>query len=223
MKETQAIIERISRVNNGFQRLHLAMDDSLSQIKPGQSLLARPAESWNPYLREHWWPVEVNSGSMVVERPIENRYEPGQIVTLLGMIGQPYRYRRTLRNVLLLAYDTPPIPLLLSIGWLLANKISVTMVLLGTATQYDTAHLPPEVEIVKGGVDFSWPDRVMTVGWADQVFVTVAPDDEWGRFGKIWALFSELRAEIPSNYLFGIFQPVLPCGVGACQACLISL
>jgi hypothetical protein len=34
--------------------------------------------------------------------------------------------------------------------------------------------------------------------------------------------FSELRAEIPSNYLFGVFQPILPCGVGACGACMIK-
>jgi hypothetical protein len=32
-----------------------------------------------------------------------------------------------------------------------------------------------------------------------------------------------LRAEIPSNYLFGVFRPALPCGVGACQACMVRL
>ncbi len=223
MKETQAIIERISRVNTGFQRLHLSVDDSLSQIKPGQSLLARPVEAWNPYLREHWWPVTVSATNMIVERPLESRYEPGQVVSLLGLIGQPYRYRRTLRNVLLLSFDAPPTALLMSIGWLLGNQVSVTLVLLGSARQYDTAHLPPELEIIHGEDDFGWPDRVMTVGWADQVFVTVAPDDELGRFAKVWTLFKELRADIPPNYLFGVFQPELPCGVGACQACLVGL
>jgi hypothetical protein len=69
----------------------------------------------------------------------------------------------------------------------------------------------------------NWANRVTTIGWADQVFVTVPQDDEIGYFREIWGLFSELRAEIPSNYLFGVFRPPLPCGVGACSSCLVKL
>ena len=43
------------------------------------------------------------------------------------------------------------------------------------------------------------------------------------RFGEIWRLFNELRADIPKNYLFGVFQPVLPCGVGGCHACMVRM
>src|SRR5689334_14475639 len=104
MRETQAIIERIRSVNDTHQQLHLAVDESLNQLKPGQSLLARVNDRWDPYLREQWWPVSIGKEMLVVERPGSQRYEPGQTVDLLGTIGQPYRFRRTLRNVLLLIY-----------------------------------------------------------------------------------------------------------------------
>jgi dihydroorotate dehydrogenase electron transfer subunit len=230
MKESQAIIERIRRVNDDYQHLDLAVSDVLSQLKPGQSLLARPTERWDPYLREHWWPVALGPNRLTVERPAHLRYEPGQVVSVLGALGEPYRYRRTLRNVLLLAYDAPPTPLLMSIAWLLGNKISVTLVLLGSAIDYKTEHLAPEVEIIhgkNGKLDdhktvLTWPNAVLTAGWADQIFVVVGQDDEMQRFGRIWALFSDLRADIPKNYIFGVFQPTQPCGVGACQACLLQ-
>jgi hypothetical protein len=226
MKETEVIIERVKRVSNDFQHLELAVDETLSRIKPGQSFLARLTEAWHPYLRSHWWPVGIKGDKIIVERPVGERYEPGQIVNVIGLIGQPYRFRRTLRNVLLVAYHTPPTPLLMMIPWLLGNTVSVTIVLLGSARQYTTNHLPPEVEIIQGDEeedDLSWPNQVMSIGWADQVFVAVAQDDELRHFDQIMERFKDRRADIPQNYLFGIFQPVLPCGAGACNACMVRL
>ncbi len=224
MKETQAIIERITRLNEHYQRLHLAVDDHINELKPGQTVLARLLpERWDPYLREQWWPVALTPNTLVVERPGHLRYEPGQVVSLLGLLGQPFRYKRTLRNVLLIAHNTAPTPLVMSIEWLLGNKISVTLVLSGKAADYPTAHLPAELEVQRADDNLQWPNRVMTVGWADQVFVTVAPDDELGHFARVLQIFRDLRAEIPKHYLFGVFQPPQPCGVGACQACLMPI
>ena len=228
MKETQALIERVRRVNDTHQHLHITIDTSLSGIKPGQSLLARIGETWTPYLREQWWPVSVQKNTLIVERPASIRYEPGTVVSLIGVIGDPFRFRRTLRNVMLMAYSTEPTPLLMTIPALLANNVAVTLLLLGC--DYDTQHLPPEVEIIRSEIGtgtvvekLNWANRVTTIGWADQVFVTVPQDDELSYFREIWALFSELRADIPSNYLFGVFRPPLPCGVGACSSCLVKL
>jgi hypothetical protein len=223
MKETQAIIERVRRVNDTHQQLHLAVDASLSGLLPGQTVMARVAERWDPYLREQWWPVAIGNNKLVVERPSQFHYEPGQVVDVLGIVGQPYKFRRTLRNVLFIAYDTEPTALLMPIPSLLANRVSVTLLLLGSAAEYGTEHLPPEVEVIQGDHEMNWPNRVTTIGWADQVFVTVPQTDEMAIFRQIWALFRQLRAEIPDNYLFGIFRPVLPCGAGACSACMVRL
>jgi NAD(P)H-flavin reductase len=224
MQETQAIIQRVRRINPNYQHLDLAVEPSLSQMHPGQSLMARLTDRWEPYLREQWWPVEFRKrNTIVIERSGEQRYEPGQPVKLLGPVGSPFRFRRSLRHILLLAYDTAPTILLPVIPLLLANNTSITLALLGSAAEYDTKHLSPEVEIVHGDPDLNWPGRVMTVGLADQVFAVVAPDDELLRFGKLWSLFTDLRADVPKNYLFGVFAPVQPCGAGACGACMIRM
>lgn len=228
MKETQALIERVRRVNETHQHLYVTVDASLASIKPGQSLLAKVGEGWSPYLREQWYPVDQEKNMLIIERPVGTHYEPGSIVSLIGAVGEPFRFRRTLRTVLLVAYNSEPTPLLLTIPALLSNRINVTLLLLGA--NYDTQHLPPEIEVIQGEVGegapvnkLNWANRVTTIGWADQVFVTVPQDDELTYFREIWALFSELRADIPANYLFGVFRPLLPCGVGACSCCEVRL
>ncbi|MCA0457871.1 MAG: hypothetical protein LCI00_28150 [Chloroflexi bacterium] len=224
MREVQAIIERTVRLNEHYQNLHLSVQDFGSDIKPGQSLLARLAEeTWDPYLREQWWPVGIKKDEIIVERPGSITYEPGQVVSLLGAVGQPFRYKRTLRNVLLIADDTAPSPLVMSIPWLISNRVSVTLVLAGQANQYPTNKLPPELEVIHANDDLSWQNMVMTVGWADQVFVVVKGDDEMRRMTRVWERFKNLRASVDKQYLFAVMQPPQPCGVGACGGCLLTL
>lgn len=233
MNDSKAIIQRIRRINPGYQYLDLAIDDpTLKKIKPGQSLLARlmaadeadEPESWHPYLREQWWPVGyTKEGVLMIERPYSPRYTPGTAVQLLGPVGKPYRFRKSLRNVLLIAYDSVPTPLTIMTSLLLQNRISVTLVLLGMARDYTTDHLPPEIEVVRGEKTLDWPDMVMTLGWADQVFITVRPDDELFRFAEVLRIVEEKRTALPEKYIFGVFQPVQPCGVGACSACLVRV
>ncbi len=223
--ETDAIIEVTRRINADYQHLELSLDnEALGRIKPGQSLMVRVnASSFDPYLRQQWWPVGLSGERIVVERPASEHYRPAQVVSVLGYAGRPFRFRRTLRNVLLLAHDTTPSPLLMTIPWLLGNKISVTLVLTGTATTYDTHHVAKEVEIVLGEEDtLAWEGQVMTLGWADQVFSVVGQDDETGKFKTLLERFRELRNDVPQQYLFGVFQTPLPCGAGACYACMVK-
>lgn len=223
MKETQALIQRVRRANSTHQHLDLSVDPALLSLKAGQALLYRPdGDTLQPYLRELWFPVDIDKDTLTVERPISEHYEPGSVVYLTGLIGKPFRFRRTLRNVLLVAHNTAPTPLLMPVQPLVKNHVSVTLLLLGSASEYETDHLPPEVEIIHGDGDFQWPSRVTTVGWADQVFVTVAPEVEMDSFRRVWQLFSELRNDIPSSFLFGVFRPPFPCGIGACESCLVN-
>lgn len=231
MKETSAIIERIRQVNSQYQQLELAMiDDALVRLKPGQSLLARlidrnpELDRWDPYLREHWWPVGITPNkTLLIERPMTFQYEPQQFVSLIGPIGEHYKFRKSLRNVLLIAYDTEPTPLTIMTPQLQKNGISATLVLLGKARSYDTSHLPHSLEVIRGDDKMSWDGQVMTLGWADQVFIVVGQDDELFRFGEVMTMLREKRLDMPANYAFGVFQPVQPCGVGACSACMLRL
>ncbi|MBZ0298325.1 MAG: hypothetical protein K8J31_01215 [Anaerolineae bacterium] len=223
MQQTQALIQRVRRINAHFQHVDLGIEEQLGDIKPGQSLLVRQTQDWQPYLREQWWPVRIAPNLVVVERPGHIKYEPGEFISVLGPVGSFFRFRRSLRHVLLIAYDTPPTPLLSMIPLLIANQTSLTLVLLGEAAAYQTDHLAGQVEVIHGGADLEWEHRIMTVGLADQVFAVARPDDEIRRFGDIWRMFAELRADIRKNYLFGVFQSIQPCGAGVCQACMIRL
>lgn len=228
MKDTQAYIERIRRVSRDYQRLELAVDKSLSSMHAGQAILARRIEKdydiqhWNPYLRELWFPVDIlNRNIIVVERPAAINYQPGQLLSLLGPIGKPFKFRRKLRNVLLIVYDSPPTSLLLMLPALLSKDASVTMVLMGASRDYDTEHLPKEIEIAHAEDDLSWQDMVMTLGWADQVFVAVGPGKELHNFADVMRLVRQRRNDVPANYIFGVFQRQLPCAVGACYVCML--
>lgn len=230
MRETQAIVERIKRVNRGYQRLELAVDRSLSSLLPGQALLVRrisrdyEAEIWHPYLRDLWFPVEILASNMlVVEQPAREQFVPGQLLSILGPVGKPLRFRQKLRNLLLLAYETAPTPLLLMLQPLLEQGTSLTMVTLGAARDYDCAHLPEELEIIQASDDHRWHDMVMTLGWADQVFVLIGAGPELTQFAEVMRLIRGRRSDVPVNTIFGVFQRQLPCGVGACQACLLPM
>lgn len=232
MHESRAFVEKIGYYNPDYQYLEVAIqDESLRKIKPGESLLVRlldrdnpEDDHWNPYLREQWWPSGFTpSGLLLVERPFSHKYYPQQEVSVIGPIGQPYRFRKSLRNVLLVAYDTPPLPLTIMIQQLILNKISVTLVLIGEARNYGTSHISHEVEVIHGNSKLEWAEQVMTLGWADQIFVVVKQDDELGRFSQFIARVETLRNTIPKNYIFGVFQPLMPCGVGACGACLMRI
>lgn len=230
-REAQAIIQRIRELNTDYIQLELAVPETLHDMKPGQALLVRPksmraSQVWHPYMRELWHPVHVSRTKLTVEIPHTKAYALGDVLDLIAPIGQPFRFRAALRHVLLLAYNTPPFPLLMTIGWLLGNRVSVTLVLLGSANTYPTAHLPPEVEVIRAeGTEepFAWQNQVTTIGLADQVFAVVPPADELTYFSQLWTVFQQRRADIGSNYLFGVFQSLTPCGIGACDACLVSI
>jgi hypothetical protein len=223
MKESPALIERVRQINAQFQQIDLTIDARLTGLKAGQALLARPdTPGLMPYLRALWFPVNLEKGTLTVERPLDERYEPGQVLHLTGLIGKPFRFRRTLRSVLLIALDTPPVALLMPIVPLISSKVSVTLLLLGSAVDYDTGHLPAELEIIHGDGELNWPNRVTTIGWADQVFVTVPEGSEQAALARVWRMFSELRADLPVGYLYGVFRPPMPCGMGACDACYVK-
>ena len=230
MKESQGYIERITRVNRDYQRLDLAVDQSLSSLRAGQALLVRridkdyEAERWDPYLRELWFPVEILASNMlVIEQPARSHFTPGQLLSIMGPVGQPFRFRQKLRNILLIAYNSTPAALLMMLAPLLERQVSITMVLMGSAREYETSHLPGEIEIIQADDDLSWSDMVMTLGWADQVFAAVGPGDELEHLGDIMRVMRERRNDVPANYAFGVLQRQLPCGVGACHACMLNL
>lgn len=231
MKESKVIVQRIRLLDGGdYQRIELAVEKPLYDVQMGQCLLVRPKSMrkpriWHPYLRNVWYPVYSNPSMLTVEVHTTERLAPGDVLDVVGPVGRAYVTKPTLRHVLLVAYDTLPSPLMSLITNLLVKRVAITLVLLGTAAQYPTKHLPPEVEVIRGDdpdQPLEWHNQVTTIGLADQTFVVVPLVDELNHFRAVWELFKSRRADIPQRYLYGVFQSVLPCGVGACDACLIK-
>lgn len=220
-KETTATIERIRRVSANLQRLELGVDESLRRIKPGQYVLARPTDSWDPYLPQCWTPVALSNNTVTFEQPGTDHYQPGQTVTLLGPVGAPFPLRPNLRNLLLIALDTPLTALALLATLAVRSKVGVTLVRSGEAQRYPLDLLPQEVEVLEGDLDSGWPNQVMTLGWADQVIAVAEPVYRLEHYQRLVERISELRAQIPQRFFLGLFDQALLCGMGACQGCAL--
>ncbi|GAB4571471.1 MAG: hypothetical protein Kow0077_08200 [Anaerolineae bacterium] len=222
-KETQATIERVRRISPSLQRLDLGVEESLARLKPGQLLLARLSEDrFDPYLPEPWVPVALDNVTITIERPARDQYLPGQVVTLLGPVGAPFPMRYNLRNLLLIALDAMPTPLVLLASMAVRSQIEVTMVLGGSAAQYPLDVLPPEVEVLHGDLETGWANQVTTIGWADQVIAVANPRYRHELYPRLATRIRELRVEIPKRFILGIFDQPIPCGTGACQGCGVA-
>lgn len=221
MRDAQTIIERVRRTSTALQRLEIAVESGHRSVQPGQHFLARLTESWDPYLREPWIPVHQQGNSITIERPAGHSYQPGQVVSLLGPVGKPISLRDSTRTLLLIAYDSTPASLLMLAEQALTAHIGVTLVLVGAAQQYALEALPAEIEVLRGDDKGEWPEQRQNFGWADQIIAIAPPPHDLKRYGRLLEAARTVRVEIPAGYLIGLFQPPMPCGVGACQACLI--
>ena len=223
MRESQVIIERVRRVSAELQQLDLAVDAPLLQLRPGQSLFARPLDQdgWEPYLRELWIPVDIRPGVVTVEVPLAVRTLPNQIASVLSPIGRPIPLRPNLQHLLLIAENALPTPLVLLMRTLLGGGVQMTLVLGGSAARYPLELLSPEIEIVRAE-DWSWPEQVEMLHWADQVLVLTAPHQQAEVYGRFYDMVTQLRHQvIPEDYIAGLYYGRLACGVGACMACQV--
>lgn len=223
MQEIQAIIERVRRVSPSLQRLDVAINRAQAtlDISPGQLFLARTTFSLDPFLREPWTPVQRNGTVITVELPTGSVYEPEQFVSLLGPVGKPIPVKDNLRTLLLIAIESTPASLLLLAQSMLKRVAGVTLVLLGAATQYPLDLLPKEIEIAHAESLAQWSGKDQALKWADQIVAVAPPPFDLEHYQRLSEEVRRVRMNVPENYLFGLFQPPMPCGVGACAACLI--
>src|SRR5258708_30924206 len=224
MQRAQAIIERVRRISATTIRLDVAVDKQQRNIGAGQLFLARTTGSLDPYLREPWTPVRRDGTFLIVERPATQTFSPGQVVDLLGPVGKPIPLRDSARKLLLIAYDSTPSSLLLLAETALAKGVAVTVALIGSATHYPLEMLPQEIEIVRGVENSNeLPDKATTLRWADQIVAVAPPPSDMGYYARLLDAVREMRVQVPSDYVFGLLQPPMPCGVGACQACVVRV
>lgn len=224
MRETQAIIERVRRVGAGWQHLALAVDPSLEQIQPGQVLLVRVDETWDPYLREVWIPVDFDDeeGLLTIEQPLVRNFSPGDVVSVIGPIGEEFPIKREIQHLLLVAQDYAPIRLFFLMNQALRAGVSVTLVLTGDAREsYPINLLPPALEIIQSDIATTWADQDQTFLWAEQVFAIASPTLMDDYYAMLLQAALNSRHALPEGYLQGVYDLAIPCGTGACMACMV--
>jgi Iron-sulfur cluster binding domain of dihydroorotate dehydrogenase B len=223
MQEFKAIIERVWRVAPGLQRLEIVMGKGTPQPAPGQLFLAHVENANNSYLRQHWVPVAYTEHGFVVERNEISYYTPGQPVSLIGPVGKPFELPTNTRALVIIAYDVSP-----AAFWLLVQKVldaggAVTLVLLGQAARYPLQVIPADVE-VQTALDLAvWRDRQPLLKWADQMLAAAPAYLDADFYGELAEYCKQIRMSLPAGFAHVLVHPVMPCGVGACQACTIAL
>lgn len=220
MLEAQAIIERVRGVSASVQRLDLSVDRAHAEVNAGEIFLARSVESLDPFLREPWIPVQKAQTTVTVEIPTGKTYWPGQVVSLLGPVGRPFPLRETSRRLLLIAVDAMPSALLLCAQAAIERKDAVVLVLVGAARQYPREALPAELEILSAESILTWEHGGPTLKWAQQTIAVAAPPFSTERYTDLLSLAQTTMIGIAEQFIYGLYQPPLPCGVGACSACL---
>ncbi len=222
MQQAQAIIERVRRVSGSTQHLDVAVEKPQRAVGPGQIFLARRNESLDPYLREPWTPVSRDGGTVVIERPTTQYYVPGDVVNLIGPVGKSIPLRETARTLLLIAYESAPTSLLMLAEDALRKGLAVTLALTGAALHYPLDGLPQEIEIIRGEADGTWPSQTDTLRWAEQVVAVAPPPFDVQYYAGLLTALQDIRVEVPSDYAYALYQPPMPCGIGACRACLLN-
>jgi hypothetical protein len=215
MRETQALIERVRRVSDAVQQIDIAVDEALAHLQPGQSISVRPVElsGWEPYLRAHWLPVDVQPGRITVERAPGPRYAPGTAISVLSPVGRAIPLRNGLRHLLLIADGALPVPLMHAARVLTGDDIEVTLLLHGAARRYPLELLPPEIEVIAADDDWSWPDQVLALA---------PPQTQLDVYRRLYDILTQLRShQIPDGFICGMFHPPLACAAGACGVCMV--
>jgi hypothetical protein len=95
------------------------------------------------------------------------------------------------------------------------------LVLLGTAAEYPFAGIPAAVEVMNGTEQGTWPNEASMISWADQIFIAAHPVFYLDHFTMLFHKMKAARGHIPVNVIYGIFNLPMPCGVGACDACMV--
>lgn len=229
-----AVLAERTELGNGIL---LRLRDAQANLpcRPGQFLLLRCGPSWTPYLRRALFPVDAQQDTLALwinsladeGMAWLSRRRVGDVLDLIGPLGKGFSLQPQQRRLMLVAEAAHVAPLLALMQVHLARQGSVVLLL-----QADTAAsllppgaLPPSVEYYTATGDGSAGDvdvlNVPLAGalpWAD----ALAAAGSASFLRRLQARIGDLRP-VPYRGFAQVVAPVaLPCGSGACLACLVN-
>ena len=236
MRQTRAFIEGNEPLLPGTGILWLRAPDVARAAAPGQFLLARCSDGYDPLLRR---PLSVHrikpgtgaEGSIAVlysQSGAGTAYlrtrRPGDELDIIGPLGKGFTVHRSSRNLLLVGSGWGLSPLVaLADQQTAAGRNVVLLAGAATAAQlYPPALLAPEVELAVATEDGSAGRRGTVLdlveeywSWADESYACGSA----AMYGSLAALTAGMWPRKPVQVLA---EMPMACGVGACYACTME-
>lgn len=190
--------------------------------------------AWDHYLRALLYPIQIERGetamrvSLAPAQPYAPAAQwlrarlPGYTMDLLGPLGNGFRLHAPSRTLLLVG-DALRVPLLLPLTTGMLDRAGRVSILVRAEADDD---LTPILDLLPLAVEMQRvePRRFVaavgdTCGWADQVALCAGDVD-------VASLAHEIRRRryrLEDGYAQALVITPMPCGCGACLACLVSL
>jgi len=215
--------------------LWLSAPEISAGARPGQFLMVRCGDGFDPFLSRPFWIHRVRDGegseelALVVEVCGQGSTwlaaaTPGRAVALLGPLGRPLAPAPGVRSMLLLAEGVGVAPLVWCADEEIARGRSVTL-LAGAATAeevYPLSLLDPQLELAVATADGSLGRNGSVLDllteytvWADQIIAS-------GSLHFCQTLAAALRSQLWRRPCQVLLQEPLPCGTGICNGCAVS-
>jgi dihydroorotate dehydrogenase electron transfer subunit len=174
-------------------------------MKPGQFCLALLDEA--ALLREPLFPASPTDFVIEAAHPVA-ALEPGATLDLIGPLGAGFSLPAGASRLLIIAEQ--PARILALMRTALAQHWSVAWHWREAVPAWAAALLPPDVEFHSGAL------IAETIEWAEVVILDV-PDP-----AEVAERVRALRPLRPAGFIQTLRVPLMPCGVGACQACWVE-
>jgi dihydroorotate dehydrogenase electron transfer subunit len=224
MNQTNALITDIEH-SGPFTRVVFNAPEVAGGLSAGRFVLADLGNGLRTQIFPAFIDKEVFWALVLPDHPAAV-LQPGASIGLVGPLGHGFEVDEVVRRLLLVA-DVLHLPTLLP---LVAQSLGFSAALLlsaSTATELYPIHLLPpglEVHIVTadgsvghGGSALDlFPDLVR---WAHCVCVASDP----AIYPALAEIVREVRIGPASHFVQALVAPPMPCGVGACQGCAVSV
>jgi dihydroorotate dehydrogenase electron transfer subunit len=178
---------------------------------PGQFFLAGADGRDAPFLRAPLFPFSTQTGQWefwVDPAQVLAQLQPGDTLDLIGPLGRGFSMPSLASRLLLRAHTLERLfPL---VYWALARQWSIVWIVPDELAAWPLPSLPPAVEVQRG------PLTAELAEWAEVVALDV-PDP-----GSAARDIRALCPPRPAAFVQALVTPLMPCGVGACQACWVE-